>query len=266
MKFKKIVLFLSWLSISLSSFAQSNKMQENETKNVVVQNQVSENEKTTNLDTQPKELNPTPNELNVLAGLDEQEEVVLEEKTETILNEELIKLETEAIKTMFIKLNDVFAKKENEKLSTFFSDKFIFVQSDQSIYLDIDSLGKYFFQKTKFETFVDFVDISLNENIEVYLSSNGLGANIVGKGNEKYSMGKDEYILMPVRWTANVEKVDNNWKIKSIHFGADHLRNPILSNYEDFGMKVGVITFFIALTLGILLSFVFLRIIRKSNI
>ena len=173
-----------------------------------------------------------------------------------------VKEDIESIKKLFVSLNEVFVKKQSDRLGSFFTDKFIFIQSDQAVYKDVESLSKYLFEKTKFEGFIDFAEISLQDKISASISFDGLTAQIVGKANEKYSIADSEYSV-PLRWTASLENVYGVWKIKSIHFGADHLNNQILSGYESFGIKVGIIAAFIGLLIGMLLSGLILRMVKK---
>lgn len=293
MKLKKIVIGLSLLSISLFSIAQINAIDEK--KPAVVKSEVSVFEGKSNSQNQGID-SKTEQIVEVNQGKQEKPEVTTAVSPESekaaflpannpssadVANKDVItgsnelsiedlsgsedpivKQEMESIKKLFVDLNEVFSKKQSDKLASFFTEKFIFIQSDQAIYRDFDSLAKYFFEKTKFEGFVDFSEITLQDKIMSSISFDGLNAHLIGKASEKYLVGDSSYSV-PLRWTATLEKVDNNWKIKSIHFGADHLGNQILASYESFGVKLGIVALFVGLILGMLIAGLLLRVVKK---
>ncbi len=297
MKMKKVVIGLYLLTVSLFAIAQINAVEEK--KQAVVKPDVSvfdENKVKTlgsqlpGLDTKTEQVvevstnnqipSPVTKEADNSTGVKSVEvtspQVAIETKevftpasiveltVEDLNNSEdpIVKEDIESIKKLFVSLNEVFVKKQSDRLSSFFTDKFLFIQSDQAVYKDFDSLTKYFFEKTKFEGFIDFAEISLQDKISASISFDGLTAQLVGKASEKYLIADSEYSI-PLRWTAYLEKVDGVWKIKSLHFGADHLNNQILSGYESFGIKVGVIAAFVGLLIGMLLAGLILRMVKK---
>lgn len=294
MKLKKVVIGLSFLSVSLLSIAQISTTEEKKTNVVKSEVGVFDNKTTTTtlqnqgIDSKTEQVidvieNKAGAASSTISAEDSKGAMLPAPNAEqtSLVNKEavpdpmdltiedlngsedpIVKQEMESIKNLFISLNEVFNKKEGNKLSSFFTEKFIFIQSDQAIYKDFDSLGKYFFEKTKFEGLVDFSEIKLQEKISASISFDGLSANLMGKASEKYLVGDSEYNL-PLRWTANLEKVDGMWKIKSIHFGADHLGNQILASYESFGIKLGLVALFVGLILGMLLAGLLLRIVKK---
>ncbi len=294
MKLKKVVIGLSFLSVSLLSIAQVGNIEEKKINVVKEEVVVFESKKNTNnlqnqaIDSKTEQIVDVVENKDGFAGkaipsedqraamlpapsILQTTEVKKEASVEPIdlsiedvngSEDPIVKQEMESIKNLFVSLNEVFNKKEANKLSSFFTEKFIFIQSDQAIYKDFDSLAKYFFEKTKFEGLVDFSEIKLQEKIATSISLDGLSANLMGKASEKYLVGDSEYTL-PLRWTADLEKVDGMWKIKSIHFGADHLGNQILASYESFGIKLGIVALFVGLILGMLLAGLLLRIVKK---
>ncbi len=292
MKLKKVVIGLSFLSVSLLSLAQINSVEEKKPGGVKSEMSVLDaKQSTTVLPNQaidakteqivdvavngPEKSNlPTAEEVKAamlpaatadnVAIVDNTSKDSIDLTIEDLNSSDdpIVKEEMESIKKLFVNLNDVLKKKEANKLSSYFTDKFIFIQSDQAIYKDFDSLEKYFFEKNKFEGLVDFSEIKLEDKISAAISFDGLTANLMGKASEKYLVGDSEHTL-PLRWTASLEKIEGNWKIKSIHFGADHLGNQILSSYESFGIKLGIVAVFVGLILGMLIAGLLLRIVKK---
>ncbi|AFY83052.1 YybH family protein [Oscillatoria acuminata] len=89
----------------------------------------------------------------------------------------------------------------------------------------------------------------LSPEIEV-ASGEALSTFYFRDGNEE---------MMPLRWTAVLQKVQNTWTIQSLHFSANLLDNPVLNHAENRGNFMAVGTSVAGVLVGALLMFLLRR-------
>jgi hypothetical protein len=72
-----------------------------------------------------------------------------------------------------------------------------------------------------------------------------------GKGLEHYEAKDGDQFDFVTRWTAvMVRSDDNKWRLRAIHFGTNHLDNPVLTKVRRTLVRDGVIAASLALVVG----------------
>jgi ketosteroid isomerase-like protein len=95
----------------------------------------------------------------------------------------------------------------------------------------------------------DTIRTFLSPQIEV-ASGEALSTFYFRDGNEE---------VMPLRWTAVLQKVQNTWTIQSLHFSANLLDNPVLNYTQKRGNYMAVGTSVAGVLVGALLMFLLRR-------
>lgn len=95
----------------------------------------------------------------------------------------------------------------------------------------------------------DTIRTFLSPEIEV-ASGEALSTFYFRDGNEE---------VMPLRWTAVLQKVQNTWTIQSLHFSANLLDNPVLNYTAKRGNFIAVGTSVAGVLVGALLMFLLRR-------
>jgi ketosteroid isomerase-like protein len=78
-----------------------------------------------------------------------------------------------------------------------------------------------------------------------------------GKGIEHYEAKDGDQFDFITRWTAVlVRGEDHKWRLRAIHFGTNHLDNPVLTKVTNTLVRNGIIAAVVCLIAGLALGFV----------
>jgi len=81
-----------------------------------------------------------------------------------------------------------------------------------------------------------------------------------GRGLEHYEAKDGDLFDFNTRWTAlMVRNDDGNWRLRAIHFGTNHLDNPVLTKVQRTLVRDGIIGAIASLVVGIALGWVMAR-------
>ena len=76
-----------------------------------------------------------------------------------------------------------------------------------------------------------------------------------GKALEHYEAKDGDVFDFDTRWTAVMLRGDDGkWRLRAIHFGTNHLDNPVLTKVQKTLVRDGIIAAVVALALGLLLG------------
>jgi ketosteroid isomerase-like protein len=76
-----------------------------------------------------------------------------------------------------------------------------------------------------------------------------------GKALEHYEAKDGDLFDFNTRWTAVMVKSDDGkWRIRAIHFGTNHLDNPVLTKVRNTLMRYGVIGAIVTLIVGLIIG------------
>lgn len=177
--------------------------------------------------------------------------------------DEKTRQDNEVIRDLFSNLADGINTKDNEKVLTVVRDQFIVIPSNQELITGKKKVedyfpkivgGKYKFERTGFK---------IEPGVVVEISSSGDMAKVYGRGAEKYLLNEVEHNLT-TRWTADVVKQGEDWKIASFHSGVNFTENSVLTSFEEFGWKIGFIGGLIGIVLGFILSLIITVVVKKK--
>ncbi|WP_336219460.1 hypothetical protein [Citrobacter amalonaticus] len=126
-----------------------------------------------------------------------------------------------------------------------------------------EEIAPYFGKWFGKDKFLKSLNISLSADTQTELSTDRTWGVVYGKGREKYSLNDGRSYDIPTRWTATVVLEEGHWKIRTIHFGANFVDNPLINeatqaiNKVMYGAGVG------GLLVGLILGFFLFR--RKGK-
>jgi len=88
----------------------------------------------------------------------------------------------------------------------------------------------------------------------------GDGAGIVyGASDDTYVFKDGDQRTMPTRWSAVVMRDGDAWKLRSVHFSANVMDNPLLTAAKDAVRKYAIIGALAGLVVGVLLTLLLRR-------
>jgi ketosteroid isomerase-like protein len=109
------------------------------------------------------------------------------------------------------------------------------------------------------------LDLTLEADALTELSADKSWGLVRGKGLEHYEAKDGSRFDFKTRWTAVlVKNADNRWRLRAIHFGTNHLDNPVLSRVQGKLTQYGIAGSIASLLAGLCLGW-FLRGRRKIS-
>ena len=76
-----------------------------------------------------------------------------------------------------------------------------------------------------------------------------------GKALEHYEAKDCDVFDFDTRWTAVMTRSDDGkWRLRAIHFGTNHLNNPVLTKVQRTLLRNGIIAAVASLVLGLLIG------------
>ena len=96
------------------------------------------------------------------------------------------------------------------------------------------------------------MDMKLDADKLTELSPDKSWGLVRGKALEHYEAKDGDQFDFVTRWTAvMVRGADNQWRLRAIHFGTNHLDNPVLTKVTRTLIRDGVIGGIVALLVGL---------------
>jgi ketosteroid isomerase-like protein len=96
------------------------------------------------------------------------------------------------------------------------------------------------------------MDMKLDADKLTELSPDKSWGLVRGKALEHYEAKDGDQFDFVTRWTAvMVRDADNQWRLRAIHFGTNHLDNPVLTKVTRTLIRDGVIGAIVALLVGL---------------
>ncbi len=173
-----------------------------------------------------------------------------------------LKKDTSDVMGLFMSFGESLSKKEVDSVLKKSSDNFIFITTNQTSINTKEMLVTYFNGKNN--PLGDLTSTAFDEALTVSLSKDNTWGTVLGKGVEKYNIASKEFSV-PIRWSATIEKVEEEWKIKSFHSGVNFLENDIFSSNQEFGYKLLAIGLFVGILAGLIGGLVLSRIAKKDQ-
>ena len=109
------------------------------------------------------------------------------------------------------------------------------------------------------------LDMKLEPDALTELSPDNSWGLVRGKALEHYEAKDGGLFDFKTRWTAvMVKNADNRWRLRAIHFGTNHLDNPVLSKVQRKLTQYGIAASVASLIIGLCLGWI-LRRRRRAN-
>jgi hypothetical protein len=96
------------------------------------------------------------------------------------------------------------------------------------------------------------MDLRLEADALTELSSDKRWGLVRGGGVEHYEANNGDTFDFASRWTAVVERgEDDRWRLRAIHFGTNHLDNPVLDKVQSTLIRGGLLAAGVSLLAGL---------------
>jgi ketosteroid isomerase-like protein len=96
------------------------------------------------------------------------------------------------------------------------------------------------------------MELKLEADKLTELSTDKRWGLVRGGGVEHYEANNGDTFDFATRWTAVVERgEDERWRLRAIHFGTNHLDNPVLTRVQGILVRNGVLGACLALVVGL---------------
>lgn len=179
-----------------------------------------------------------------------EEKIVKKESTSNKISSEL-KNDLDNIHNLIGNLSKSLKKGSGELIAKNFDNHFGAIFSDQTFVSKAEGIINFFDNINKSEI-ITFGGMVLDEKFHINISKDGFSANLFGKGIEKYKV-KDSFFEIPISWTMNLVKINNEWKIAGFHSGVNFIENDLIKSYESLSNKTFFIGLFSGLFIGLIL-------------
>jgi ketosteroid isomerase-like protein len=99
------------------------------------------------------------------------------------------------------------------------------------------------------------LDMKLEPDTLTELSPDKSWGLVRGKALEHYEAKDGDQFDFKTRWTAVlVKNADNHWRLRAIHFGTNHLDNPVLTKVQrkltQYGIAGGIVSLLVGVVAG----------------
>jgi ketosteroid isomerase-like protein len=99
------------------------------------------------------------------------------------------------------------------------------------------------------------LDMKLDPDALTELSPDKSWGLVRGKALEHYEAKDGDQFDFKTRWTAVlVKNPDNRWRLRAIHFGTNHLDNPVLTKVQrkltQYGIAGGIVSLLVGVIAG----------------
>ncbi len=167
----------------------------------------------------------------------------------------------EALRTLMQKCTTAMNEGEFDQVKPYLDEHFSLITLDNSKFSSLSEFKDYWHKTFKGDKAI-LTKMAIKPTADdktIFLSDN---AGVVdGTAEETYYFTDGDVRSMQTRWTAVVHKVDNQWKLMSIHFSGSILDNPVLDAVKAQMMKVALI----GAAAGLLLGFILMRLFRSKK-
>jgi ketosteroid isomerase-like protein len=121
-------------------------------------------------------------------------------------------------------------------------------------------VSKYFVEWFGPTGYMRRMDMKLEADALTELSPDKTWGLVRGKGLEHYEAKDGDQFDFVTRWTAVMTRADDGkWRLRAIHFGTNHLDNPVLTKVTRTLIRNGAIAAVAALLAGLALGWWFGR-------
>jgi len=142
-----------------------------------------------------------------------------------------------------------------DKMLPYLADNFEGTSVTQEVMSSRGDVGKYFQEWFGPKGYMRAMEMKLEADKLTEFSPDKNWGLVRGKALEHYEAKDGDLFDFNTRWTAVMARSDDGkWRLRAIHFGTNHLDNPVLTKVSRTLIRDGVIAAFVALLVGLALG------------
>jgi len=140
---------------------------------------------------------------------------------------------------------------EFDRMLPYLTENFEGTSITQEVMSGRDDVSKYFREWFGPAGYMRAMKMELEADKLTELSADKSWGLVRGRALEHYEAKDGDLFDFVTRWTAvMVRNDDNKWRLRAIHFGTNHLDNPVLTKVQRILVRNGVVAACIALVVG----------------
>jgi ketosteroid isomerase-like protein len=142
-----------------------------------------------------------------------------------------------------------------DKMLPYLTDDVEATSVTQEVMTGRSEVSKYFQEWFGPAGYMRKMEMKLEPDKLTELSADRSWGLVRGKALEHYEAKDGDRFDFTTRWTAvMVRSDDGKWRIRAIHFGTNHLDNPVLTKVRNTLTRYGVIGAIVTLIVGLILG------------
>lgn len=160
--------------------------------------------------------------------------------------------EHDALRALTAEVTQAINSQNIDHLGKYLAEEFVFTAVDQTVLTDVESIKQYYDGMLNAD---DSLVSSLQIAPEADILTRFLDVNTgycYGTSEDTYTVrSSGQRVTMPSRWTALVVKENGQWKIKTVHAGANFMDNPVIDSLRLLAWRNQLIAAVIGILLGL---------------
>ena len=139
-----------------------------------------------------------------------------------------------------------------DKMLPYLADNFEGTSVTQEVMSNRDDVAKYFREWFGPTGYMRAMEMKLEADKPTEFSPDKNWGLVRGKALEHYEAKDGDVFDFNTRWTAvMVRNDDGKWRLRAIHFGTNHLDNPVLTKVSRTLIRDGIVGACVALLIGL---------------
>jgi ketosteroid isomerase-like protein len=142
-----------------------------------------------------------------------------------------------------------------DKMLPYLTDDVEATSVTQEVMTGRSEVSKYFHEWFGPTGYMRKMEMKLEPDKLTELSADKSWGLVRGKALEHYEAKDGDLFDFTTRWTAVMVRSDDaKWRIRAIHFGTNHLDNPVLTKVRNTLTRYGIIGAIVTLIVGLILG------------
>jgi len=141
-----------------------------------------------------------------------------------------------------------------DKMLPYLSENVEATSITQEVMSSRADVSKYFQEWFGPTGYMRKMEMTLDADALTELSPDKSWGLVRGKALEHYEAKDGDLFDFATRWTAVMVRDDGKWRLRAIHFGTNHLDNPVLTKVRRTLVHDGIIAAIASLVVGLVLG------------
>lgn len=158
----------------------------------------------------------------------------------------------EELRTVLHEIVTAINSGQYDKMLPYLADNFEGTSVTQEVMSNRDDVAKYFREWFGPTGYMRAMEMKLEADKLTEFSPDKNWGLVRGKALEHYEAKDGDVFDFNTRWTAvMVRNDDGKWRLRAIHFGTNHLDNPVLTKVSRTLIRDGIVGACVALLIGL---------------